>query len=252
MNPPTAVLNALAPALQPRVWRAHQLGAAAARGVPTGHAALDAQLADGGWPRHGMTEILADAFGVGELQLVLPALVRISTAGRHLMWIAPPALPYAPALAAAGVAVDRVLLLQPTSERDRWWAIDQALKSGSLGAVLAWLPEERRAAGSDQLRRLQLAASGADSLCFVFRRTNARTQASPAPLRLALAPLAGGRLSVTVVKRRGPPLASPLVLDLPDRPRSTVRAVPQLATADGAAVMQSLMQAAPVAANDAA
>lgn len=203
------------PIIAAAVWRAHQLGCAgAARGVPSQFAALDAQLPDAGWPLGALTELLAESFGIGELRLLMPALAQITRAGKPVMWIAPPALPYAPALADAGVALEHLLLVQPESERDRWWATEQALKSGSVGAVLAWLPEQRRPATSDRLRRLQLAAAGSDGLCFVFRPAAARAQASPAPLRIVLAAAQGGRLSLALIKRRGPPRAAPIVLDL--------------------------------------
>ena len=46
----------------------------AAPAVPTGFRALDRELPGGGWPRGALTEILGSQEGIGELQLVLPAL----------------------------------------------------------------------------------------------------------------------------------------------------------------------------------
>ena len=54
----------------------------------------------GGWPTGARTEILSGRAGIGELQLVLPALAALSWAGKRVVWLAPPHLPYAPALAA--------------------------------------------------------------------------------------------------------------------------------------------------------
>jgi len=42
-----------------------------------------------------------------------------------------------------------------------------------------------------------------------------RAQSSPAPLRLAIEPIGAQRVAVDVFKRRGPPMAAPLVLTLP-------------------------------------
>src|SRR3546814_20952166 len=55
----------------------------------------------------------------------------------------------------------------------------------------------------------RLAAQGGDTLCFALRPATAAQQASPAPLRLALAPVPGG-LSIHILKRRGPACAEPL------------------------------------------
>ena len=95
---------------------------------------------------------------------------------------------------------------------DLLWALEQALKSGQVGAVLAWLPVNLRA---DALRRLQLAAQAQDGPVFIFRDALARGRPSPAPLRLLLQPAGLDGLSVRLLKRRGPLLAQPLRLLLP-------------------------------------
>ena len=152
--------------------------------------------------------------GLGELRLILPALVAQARAGKTVVWIAPPALPYAPALVQAGLPLAHMVLVQPQREADTAWALEQALRSGAVGAVLAWLPEAQRLARSEQLRRLQVVAAGSNSLCFLFRPAAARGQASAAPLRIALQAVAPQRLALTIFKRRGPPQAAPLLLDV--------------------------------------
>ena len=74
------------------VWRG---GAphSALPGVPTGYQVLDFELPGGGWPTGALTEVLSDREGIGELELVLPALARLSWAGRRVVWLAPPHLP---------------------------------------------------------------------------------------------------------------------------------------------------------------
>jgi protein ImuA len=95
---------------------------------------------------------------------------------------------------------------------DLLWALEQALKSGHVSAALAWLPPRLKA---DTLRRLQLAAQAHDGPVFLFRDVDARLKPSVAPLRLLLQGAGIDRLSVRVLKRRGPPLAQPLLLALP-------------------------------------
>jgi hypothetical protein len=66
---------------------------------------------------------------------------------------------------------------------DVLWALEQALKSGHVGAVLAWLP----ARCGPSVRRLQLAAQAHDGPAFLLRDAAAQARPSAAPLRLLLA-----------------------------------------------------------------
>jgi protein ImuA len=197
------------------LWRADQLDRcvhASGEARPTGHAALDAELPGGGWPAAGLTELLLPAPGCGELRLLSPVLAN-NESGRMLL-IAPPLLPYAPALAALGIAPARWVVALPACEADAAWAAEQALCSGALAAVLWWQTGGRTALPAATLRRLHLAAVDGGTPLFALRPGAVRTQSSPAPLRLAIEPVAGG-LAVDVFKRRGPPMAAPLVLALP-------------------------------------
>src|ERR1700704_3445776 len=190
------------------VWRGGTL-ARAAEAVPTGFAVLDAELPGGGWPRQGLTEVLAGEAGIGELELILPAVAALTGAGKRAVWIAPPQIPYAPALAAAGVDLVNLLVVAPSSRRDALWAAEQALRSGSCHALVAWLPKPRYA----ELQRLAVAAEASHALAFLYRPPAAAAESSPACLRLSLEP-AGLELAVHLLKRRGAPLATPLHLPL--------------------------------------
>lgn len=190
------------------VWQASQLAHGQGAVHPSGFARLDAALPGGGWPAGALIELLSERPGVGELSLLLP-LMRNAPATRWVVWIAPPLLPYAPALAHAGVPLARVLLVRTQGRQDLLWAARQACSSGSCACVLAWAPQLDATA----LRRLQLAAEDSATPIFLFRPRSAAGQSSPAPLRLALAAHEEG-LQVQVLKRRGPPLATPLLLRL--------------------------------------
>ena len=167
---------------------------------PTGHAALDALLPGGGWPRGAISEILLPRPGVGEWNLLLPALVRLSQAGRRIALVAPPHLPYAPALAGAGIALDRCWIVQPESAADGIWTIEQLLRSSALGAVVGWC----EAADERVQRRLQLAAeqAGSGPLGLLLRPPSAHRQPSVSALRLGLRPEAGGP-RIDILKARG-------------------------------------------------
>ncbi|MFT3758376.1 translesion DNA synthesis-associated protein ImuA [Thauera sp.] len=188
------------------VWQGAQLARPPGDSLPTGFPALDAELPGGGWPAGALIELLAEHPGVGELSLLLP-LMRKAGAERWIACIAPPLLPYAPALATAGVPLQRLLLIQPGTAAEALWATRQATASGACALVLAWLAQPDTAA----LRRLQLAAEESATPLFLFRNRGMARHASPAPLRLALAPTAGG-LRIDILKRRGPPASRPVLL----------------------------------------
>lgn len=197
------------------VWRGGT-GAAGLPAAPTGFAALDAELPGGGWPAGGLVELLCRAEGVGELQIALPALAALTAAGHRVAWLAPPHLPYAPALRAAGVRLDCLTVVHAPGRRDALWAAEQALRAGTFHALLLWLPR----ASYPELRRLAVAAQAGPGFALAFRPPEAGCESSPAVLRLALEPVKGsaaGDLAVRILKRRGMPLAAPLSLPV-ERP----------------------------------
>ena len=201
--------------LHPALWLGHQLGRSGAETVSTGFARLDAELPGGGWPRRVLSELLLPHPGIGEIRLLAPALVDTQRAGRLVMVFDPPAALSAAALAALGVAVEELLIVSTQARmpgNDSVWALEQALKSGHVGAVVAWLPPRLRA---ERLRRLQLAAHNHDGAAFVMREAAAASRPAASPLRLSLHAGGADRLQVRIVKRRGPPLEAPLQLELP-------------------------------------
>jgi protein ImuA len=188
------------------VWRGGPL-ASSAPATPTGFDALDRELPGGGWPRGTLTELLAARAGIGELQLVLPALGALSWAGKRIVWLSPPHLPYAPALAAGGIDLARLVLVRPPGRREVLWAAEQVLRSACCHALVAWLPRARY----EELRRLAVAAEASRAWVALFRPPEAAHGASPAALRLLLEP-STNEISVRILKRRGAPAAAPLVL----------------------------------------
>lgn len=174
-------LLALDPLLRSgRVWRGEP-AAPPARRQPTGLDALDAVLPMGGWPEAALSEILLPADGIGELQLLLPTLARLTRAGQDIALVAAPYLPYPAAWMAAGVDFAKVQLID-APPREALWAVEQCLRSGSLGAVLCWPGR----ADDRALRRLQVAAETGQAPGFVFRDRREARNASPAALRLLL------------------------------------------------------------------
>jgi len=198
---------------RPDIWRAGQEQSAAQHPVvSTGFAPLDAELPGRGWPRGALTELLPEREGIGEFSLILPALATLTRAGLWAALIAPPHVPYAPALRQGGVDLSRLLVLIPEDDGQAAWAMEQCLRNPAIGAAAGWLtPRDPHA-----LRRLQLAAEAGDSLGFLYRPPAVMHNPSPAALRLRLR---GGsqstqapHMAVEIIKRRAGMLQTPVEL----------------------------------------
>ncbi|AVP57639.1 translesion DNA synthesis-associated protein ImuA [Pulveribacter suum] len=193
----------------PGLWRGQDCLGAPQRVVASGHMALDAELPAGGWPLGALTEVLLEPAAHAEWALVLPALAaRLQGSAGRAVLAAPPMEPFTPALQAAGVPPGRLCCIWPGDALAAAWACEQALRCRDVSAVLAWLPQAPPAV----LRRLQLAAAQHQQLLWVFRASQDRQGASPAPLRLWLERVQHRHLQVHLLKRRGPPLAQPVAL----------------------------------------
>jgi len=173
----------------PRVWLGRNQ-AQRKTGLASGYPELDRHLPGGGWPTGALTEILTEQYGIGELRLLMPALVRLSAEDGQsdysepgwIAWVAPPFQLYPPALVQCGIDLSRMLIVRPKDPREILWSAEQALSSGTCAAVLFW--SERL---DDQAsRRLQLAAEKGHSWGIAFRPMAARRQPSAAALRLEL------------------------------------------------------------------
>ena len=172
MSRDTTTLDALLD--NPRVWRGREQPRVA-EGLPTGYPELDRRLPGGGWPREALTEILIEEYGIGELELLMPALAGLSQPAATpaideepgwIAWVAPPFQPYPPALEQWRVDLSRLLIVRPRDASEVLWSAEQALSSGTCVAVLLW-PERLDDQSS---RRLQLAAEKGRSWAIAFRQ----------------------------------------------------------------------------------
>ncbi|MDD2925187.1 translesion DNA synthesis-associated protein ImuA [Rhodoferax sp.] len=207
------------------LWRADALARSASAGggaVASGHAALDAQLPGGGWPLGALCDILQDHSGQHEWRLLLPTL---RTLTQTVVLVGPPQMPFGPGLAAQGLDVQALCWVRADSPAERLWAAEQVLQCAGVAALLLWLPQTR----AEPLRRLQLAAQAHAKLLWVMRPASARHEASPAVLRLwvGAGPVAQpDALAVHILKRRGPPLLTPLHLPARHAALGTLLALP--------------------------
>ncbi len=207
----------------PRVFRLGDWGrgglAHSGEEIRSGFDALDHELAGGGWARPGITEILSDHTGIGELSLLMKGLGSKTNASRpgdalHLMWVMPHIqawIPYAPALSQCGIDLQHLAIVRTRSTGEALWAAEQGLKSGACRAVLLRLSEAF--VNPLSLRRLNQAAMAGNSLLWLMRPLQAAQSPSPAATRIILTPQASGALALDLLKRRGLPAGKSIRLD---------------------------------------
>ena len=205
----------------PRVFRLRDLhqGDMTVSGeeIRSGFDALDCELAGRGWAKPGLTEILCNHIGIGELSLLMKGLASTTNAVRpgeatHMLWILPHAntntnsqtwIPYAPALAQCGINLDHLAIVRPKNTEDALWVAEQGLKSGACRAVLLRMNEAW--CNPLSLRRLHQAAMAGNSILWLMRPLEAASSPSPAGTRIVLQPEESGVLRLDLQKRRGLP-----------------------------------------------
>ncbi len=189
------------------VWSGGELDGRNEACKPSGHGTLDEQLPGGGWPEGGLLELMQAEPEEHVWRLLLPALAQaVQAHAGPVVLVDPPREPFGPSLRAQGLPAERLLMIHAGKPAARLWATEQALRCGEVAAVLSWLPQAK----NDQLRRLHMASVQQGRLFFAFRPLHVKNDSSPARLRLLLE--GTDVMKVHVLKRRGPPLVSPVLL----------------------------------------
>ena len=133
----------------------------------TGLEAIDHLLPHGGFARGAVHELLA---GEGQGLPLFVASVLARAAGRpsngSFVWSDPQAMLYPPALAAAGIPLERLFLLRPKNEADEIWAVAECLRCKGVAAIIA----SPRRLSRIEARRLQLAAEDGGGVGILLRR----------------------------------------------------------------------------------
>lgn len=161
--------------------------------------ALD-ELTEGGFPVNALTELFIPHAGIGEVRMLLPALASL----KHVTWVLPcdsEAAPYAPALADAGLDLDRQLFSIPSTPEEAFWCAEQAAASGETSAVVVWLNPLVHGKDGAALARLDMAAHSTGTTIFLIRPSSMACTPSPAELRLMLRPGRSGTVHVRATRR---------------------------------------------------
>jgi protein ImuA len=189
----------------------------------TGAAPLDQRFPEGGLQAGTVVEWLATAPGAGTGTLALLAARQALARGGALVMCDRHRLLYPPALAALGIDLARIVLVQAKDAADHRWVIDQALRSPAVAVVWGSLAE----LDDKTSRRFQLAAESSGAIGLLLRPASARGQPTWADVQLAVTPLATGERrawSVECVRARGPTADGPTVVTW-DETTASLRAV---------------------------
>lgn len=143
--------------------------------------------------RGGLIEWLSDMKGAGGTSL---AVLASQSAIENELWVFVDGQQQLHAAGFASLSLDlrRMVLVKPERPTDVLWAVEQALRTRGVGAVVCEVDRLSQAA----FRRLQLAAETGGSLGILLRPERVRHQPSWAEYRLLVRPLATA----------GPPSAS--------------------------------------------
>ncbi|CDX24407.1 Protein ImuA [Mesorhizobium plurifarium] len=143
--------------------------------LPFRIAEVDSRLPGGGLALGALHEVAGGGNGAidGAAAALFAAGIAAGTKGKVLWCIARPDL-FAPALAHAGLAPDRVIYVEAGDDKTVLACIEEGLRHGGLGAVVGEVARLPMTAS----RRLQLAAEGTGSIGIVLRRWRRQTEAT--------------------------------------------------------------------------
>lgn len=195
--------------------------------VSTGYAMLDRLLPERGFHRGSLVEWLAAAGGSGATSLALSTASQACREAGPLVVVDRSGEFYPPAAVASGIDPQRLILVRVRSAADETWALDQALRSPAIGAVLCSTERYDKRAR----RRWQLAAEEGGTLGLLVCPEHIRGEQCWAEARLLVEPLVSrGRRSVRVevLRQRGQAAGGVVELELDDE-TSGLPAAPSVA-----------------------
>lgn len=198
--------------LRDDMWMGHSQRFTTRAAIETGYEELNTGLLNRGWPLGSLVEVCQQGMQ-GEWQLFTPSLLELPGL---IVLLNPPAAPFSQAFIQAGIDLERLLVVT-AAEKNHFIACFIELSRASVGAVLAWQPNESMT--YTELRKCQLASAEGTGLSVMFRPASAQQQSSPATLRVYTQIVPTG-LEITVFKQKGhlqTQQARPIVLPLPEK-----------------------------------
>lgn len=162
-------------ALRAHIAQIEGAGRRAGAALPFGVAALDSRLPGGGLARGALHEVAGGGDGaIDGAAAALFAAGIAARAGGKVLWCVTRADLFAPALAQAGLAPDRVIHVEAGDDRSVLACFEEGLRHGGLGAAVAEVARLPMTAS----RRLQLAARDGGTLGVALRRWRRQADAA--------------------------------------------------------------------------
>ena len=142
--------------------------------LPFGIADIDARLPGGGLTLGALHEIAGGGNGAvdGAAAALFAAGIATRTKGK-VLWVITRSDLFAPALAQAGLAPDRVIYVEAGNDKTVLACVEEGLRHGGLGAVVGEVARLDMTAS----RRLQLCAEGSGSIGLALRRWRRQSEA---------------------------------------------------------------------------
>lgn len=134
--------------------------------ISSGCPAMDAFLPHGGYSCGSLAEFVSDqGMALGLTTMALQIAKSACADGKYIVVIDSELQLFPQALKQLGVPLDRLICLRPSNYSDFLWGLDQTLRNGSVGAVIASVErmDDRTA------RRIQLAAEAGGGLGILLR-----------------------------------------------------------------------------------
>jgi protein ImuA len=171
--------------LRGRIRRMEGIGGAdGSRFLPLGVWEVDQALPDGGLPLGCLHEVVGenDPFNSVATGFSAAILARISERQGQVVWITRGDDLYAPGIAAYGLKPERLIVVRARRDADILWAMEEALRCRSLGAVLGEIGDIDIVAS----RRLQLAAEASGVTGLLLRSASRKLGATASVTRWGL------------------------------------------------------------------
>lgn len=188
-----------------RVLEQSQRGNVGLEAVSTGIRALDERLEEGGFPRGRIVEWLGDGPGSGVETLSLLGVREAMRSGGWLVVVDRGKRFGVEGAAERGIALERTIVIHPTTDQLAIWAMEQSLRS--RGVAVTWCRMGRMT--SEVYRRLQLAAEAGGGLGMLIRDATVRRERCWGEVRVLVRPraspagMAGRCVRMELLKARG-------------------------------------------------
>jgi protein ImuA len=191
----------------------------------TGLSAIDTLMPGGAFPRGSVHEILSDPnYGTPRFF----ALLLAKSLNGVIVWCDPEGTLYPPAVAAAGVPMEKLYLLHPKTQADQSWAIAECMRCKGVSATIAQVGRLSRI----EARRLQLAAEQGGGIGILLRPMDRNASVYAAASRWLVSPAQGlrtvQRWKIQLIHAHGGRIGQTVILEH-HRETNTLRASEQLA-----------------------